>query len=134
MATRAFVDSIAKITDFELRSFAEDDTTQSLRSVIVEVRPTALGLKRDSLTDHFRDPGKRFEIQYGPLSGASEKDALDRLEAELRALGLFDAVRLNAASAFVVDVSPAQLRAISLLPQVGVIRPNRTHHAPMSRS
>ena len=38
--------------------------------------------------------------------------------------------RLNTARAFVVKVRPEQLRAISRLPLVGVIRPNRTHRVP----
>jgi len=54
---------------------------------------------------------------------------MDELEKELNALGLGnDLVRLSTASAFVVRVSPTQLRALFGLPLVGIIRPNRIHH------
>jgi hypothetical protein len=57
---------------------------------------------------------------------------MTKLERELKTMGLGRGlVRLNQAQAFVVHVSPEQLRALSESPLVGVIRPNRIHRMPL---
>jgi hypothetical protein len=58
---------------------------------------------------------------------------MDLLENGLKRLGLDrELVRLNVAQAFVLDVTPGQLRRILALPLVGRVRPNRTHRVPKS--
>jgi hypothetical protein len=123
------VNNAAKIADPELRIFAEDDEAPA-RSVIIEIKPVPLDLsfeRKSSSPRGFRQP----IANPNQVVSQGEKQAMDKLEGELTALGLGkDLVRLDTASAFVAKVSPEQLREISSLPLVGIIRPNRTHRTP----
>ena len=125
------VDAISKIIDPDLRNFAEDRGEHEPRSVIVELNATPLELPVDR-SQRSGLPRIRFSIPADASQVNEEHQAMDKLERELAALGLGnDLVRLNTASAFVVNVSSDQLRAVSTLPLVGVIRPNRRHRAPV---
>lgn len=125
------MDASAKIIDPDLRSFAEDGGTDEPRSVIVELNATPLDLLLEP-SRRLGPPRERVPIALGASHVKHEQKAMDKLERELAALGLGNnLVRLNTASAFVVNVSSDQLRAISSLPLVGIIRPNRTHRAPV---
>jgi len=64
-----------------------------------------------------------------PFDEDTERHHMDRLESELRKLIGDSFVRLDMAQAFVIDVTPEQLRAVAKLAKTGCIRPNRTHHA-----
>ena len=121
----------AKIEQPELREFAATENDSVRRSVIVELGGPApkvtLSKPSKSLTPW---AAARPEIlDFGDDSGQAE--AMNRLEHELSELGLArKPVRLDSAQSFVVNVTPEQLRAISSLPLVGIIRPNREHHGP----
>lgn len=53
---------------------------------------------------------------------------MDQLESDLKKIRLAEEpIRLDAAQAFVLTVTPEQLREISHHPLVGDIRPNRVH-------
>ena len=117
-----------KIEDPDLRQFAADDTGEP-RSVIVEL---------DAAPADIRPRGAlpRRQLPQGPESsgettagGNADTEAMNTLEQQLARLGV-NLVRLNAAHAFVVTLSPAQLRAICRLPGVAIVRPNRTHRVP----
>jgi hypothetical protein len=123
------VDPAAKITDPDLRVFAENADQRGIRSVIVELKAMPFEVVRRPHTR--RGDPLRYAIELSAPQLGDEKDQMDQLEQELSQLGIDDPTRLNTASAFVVNVSPRQLRAVSTLPLVGVIRPNRTHHAPL---
>lgn len=120
-----------KIVDPELQRFAAGPGADEVRSVIVELdmppetpRPKAL------------PPPRAAGRTRTSRSDTSTSSALmTRLHRALESLGLAgDLVQLTAAQAFVVTVSPEQLRELSKLPLVGIIRPNRTHRAPRSGS
>jgi hypothetical protein len=115
------------ITDRSLAEFAATDSDER-RSVIVELGvPLKVPLRPNGLRPY---PPPVEELPTNDRR-ADESDEMDRLAEELRAQGLAESlVRLNLAQAFVVTVTPAQLRIISGSPLVGVIRPNRTHRFP----
>jgi hypothetical protein len=54
---------------------------------------------------------------------------LDEIESRLLKLTRKTPTRLSYAEAFVLDVTPEQLREIATWPNIGKIRPNRVHHA-----
>jgi hypothetical protein len=117
-----------KIPDPSLRSFAERGDSDEPRSIIVELgmEPVALPSRELSSRPHVPPPARCESRDLINIEGHA--DSMRQLECELNALGLGgDLVRLNAAQAFVVNTNAAQLRALSRLPLVGVIRPNRTH-------
>ena len=79
-----------------------------------------------------RHPHLRVFALIGPRTFSAAVNFATALEQELKRLGLGrDLVRLNQAQAFVVNVSPVQLRALTESPLVGVIRPNRIHRMPL---
>lgn len=120
-----------KIQDDDLRSFAESDDTDRRETVIVEVESTPK-VRPPASTDHWRDPSSyRYAIEA--MESDEEGQAagsMDRLQRHFRELDLPDEpVRLDTAQAFVLDVTPGQLRQISEWSDVGPIRPNRTHYS-----
>jgi hypothetical protein len=123
-----------KIPDPELRCFAEGGGPDEPRSVLVE-----LVMDPAPIVPRGRVPRPRMQPSERPTPGGlldieGHADSMLRLETELRSLGLGDElVRLSVAQAFAVCATPAQLRALSRLPLVGVIRPNRTHRTPSGR-
>ena len=124
----------AKIVDAELCRFAATQDTDERRSVIVElgVAPTPIELTFDRRTglrprDRLAPRGDTDRMDLPDVEGHAE--FMDELQRQLSALA-GEAVRLDAAHAFVVSVTPVQLRALSLLPLAGIIRPNRRHYAP----
>lgn len=112
-----------KLTSSELKSFATQGEAHDTVSVIVE-----LGIPPAKLAPrpHGKLPPPNDEDN---LENFTEEDRLmDQLEEELAHLDLAEKpVRLNLAQAFVIELTPEQLRAVSQLPLAGIIRPNRTH-------
>ncbi len=118
----------ANIADGSLRDFVEENNPARRQSVIVELRATPVDLPTETVV-----PGRADRTQSKnttPQDSSGEQQAMDKLEKDLTGLGLKDLVRLDVASAFVVTVSPEQLRKVSTIPLVGVIRPNREHKIP----
>lgn len=114
-----------KIVEQDLRSFARSDDNAECRSVIVElnVPPARLEMQSGRRVPHRRST--KLDPNEIPRD---EKGAMDDLENKLHALGVTrNVTRLDVAQAFVVDLSPDQLRSVASLPAVGTIRPNRTH-------
>jgi hypothetical protein len=115
-----------KIRDPQLTEFAEGETTGTA-SVILELVPGSGPVAR---TEPGRGPGGSRSISIVAGDHEAEQRQMDRLERELTGIGLGPLVRLDAAHAFVTDATPGQLRAVTRLPLVGAIRPNRTHSVP----
>jgi len=121
----------SKIPDPELRDFVQAEESDEPRSVIVELEMGPPDLAPRQTVPRPRVPGRDRVAPFDLAKTEGHDGAMNQLERELLALGLAqDLVRLNAAQAFVVSASPAQVRIISRLPLVGVIRPNRTHRVP----
>ncbi|WP_165225055.1 hypothetical protein [Aquisphaera insulae] len=122
----------SKIDLGELRDFAAASGT-SRRSVIVEL--CGAGLKVPARPASRAMPPKSEVVPRGTRPDLGRGEAMDQLQQALGALGLArDVVRLDAAEAFVVSVTPAQLRDVAGLPLVGIVRPNRTHRASRKRT
>ena len=126
-----------KIVDTDLQEFAAAENADERRSVIVE-----LGLPPPTVPLSFPLESIPRASEVGPHSSPrvsladveGHGSAMDQLETSLRALGLEEPpLRLDSAQAFVVRVTPAQLRTISQWPLAGTIRPNRVHYAPPRR-
>jgi hypothetical protein len=126
-----------KIVDPALRDFAASNQSNERRSIIVElgvppaqvaVRPTRTPDGRQTIPEP-RTSGRLVPGSLADIEGYAA--FMDKLEEGIIGLGLAEKpVRLDAAQAFVMNVTPAQLRAISRWPLVGPIRPNRTHYIP----
>lgn len=121
-----------KITDRGLKDFAETSEPGQRRSVIVELNEPPLDFDPRRLFALDLRPPSKPRAPVDPPALIDEEAALEmgELGSELAALvGLeqSDLIRLDAARAFVLSVTPKQLRAAVHLPRVGVIRPNRTH-------
>jgi hypothetical protein len=120
-----------KIPDPELRRFAAAENEKEARSVIVELGMEQLLPATTEKLPRPRIPPRIGRESFDRIVAAEDTSGMSRLESELNSLGLsHDLVRLNTARSFVATVSPQQLRAISSLPLVGIIRPNRTHRIP----
>ena len=104
-------------------------------SVIVEAqRPEVVPLRRRAASaDALLPPRRRGSRTAAAAAPADEAPADDgsaasmaALQATLDALGLAAKARRNdLAGAFVVEVTPRQLRALAAAPAVQAIRPNR---------
>jgi|GEM_PF-4028515 len=124
---------LTKIEFAELRDFALGKSRSRRRSVIIELGGPVPEVTLRKPTRSFWNGGRPEIRSFGDGSGQAE--AMDRLEKGLSELGLAnELVRLDAAQAFVASVTPVQLRAITGMPLVGVIRPNRTHRTPREKS
>lgn len=113
-----------KTLDAELAKFASQDSKTTV-SVIVEM---ALPPSQVELTD--AGPGKgpvRPRVAL-PADESSWRDGMDALERQLRQLFGAAPVRLDPAQAFVVELTPDQLRTVMRLAEAGTIRPNRRHY------
>ena len=113
-----------KLVDPELAEFAEQGSTGRL-SVIVELAsepPQVVLADRGSI----EDSGRPYAAP--PIDEDALRQQMDTLETELKRLTAEPLVRLDVAQAFVVELSPEQLRAVSLLSETGCVRLNRTHH------
>jgi hypothetical protein len=118
-----------KILDEELRAFAEEGAPDARETVIVELGATPTVRPPESRDGWMSKGDYRSAIES--LEGfKDEGQAMDQLERAFDKLQLPQRpVRLDSAQAFVVDVTPDQLRTISDWDLVGPIRPNRTHRA-----
>jgi hypothetical protein len=126
-----------KIRDAELREFASRLDEEEQRSVIVE-----LGVPSPRLELNKQWPIRKKEspteaesavnLQRTDLADVEgNSGAMATLERAILAIGIPNKpIRLNAAHAFVMDVTPAQLRAISASSLVGGILRNRKHFVP----
>jgi hypothetical protein len=123
-----------KIPDPSLKSFAEGGDPDEPRSIIVELAMELMSLAPRDLSRRPQVPLPARPDSQNLMEIEGHADSMRRLESELNALGLgSDLVRLSVAQSFVVSATPAQLRALSQLPLVGVVRPNRTHRVPFPR-
>jgi hypothetical protein len=119
-------DSCKKIRDSALREFADANATEDRHSVIVELAaPPEIGLRsvKPGPPKRSESPKSAAKVQLTP-----RKSLMDKLARKISGVSQ-DAVRLDAAEAFVLSVTPDELRAICEIPLVGAVRPNRTHHA-----
>jgi hypothetical protein len=124
-----------KIRDAELREFASRSDEEEQRSVIVElgVPSPRLKLKPWPMIKKGTVPETESAVKMprGDLADIEgHARAMETLEKAILATGIQKPVRFNAAHAFVIDVTPAQLRAISSSPLVGAILRNRRHVVP----
>jgi hypothetical protein len=124
----------AKISDYELRNFAEYGETSELRSVIVEVDVPPRAIPRSEWQKTPWKKGSSPRSTDYPLLNEervikNDEQLMNQLEEKLMSLNLLEKpVRLDIAQAFVINVTPEQLRVISRFPLAGLIRPNRVHH------
>ena len=118
-----------KIDDADLRSFAEHGGPTDHASVIVELDQTPTVRPGDATGGWSGDAGYRVPIEA--LEGFDDEGTgMDELEKALQGLELAATpVRLDSAQAFVLNVTPDQLKAIADWDLVGPIRPNRRHYA-----
>ncbi len=115
-----------KIVDASLRRFAALKTAKP-QTVIVELgaEPPQLGLRETTPR-----PRKRLARKTCLKDVEGHASEMDQLEVDLKKIDLPEKpIRLDAAQAFLVTLTPAQLRQILDHPLVGNIRPNRIHHA-----
>jgi hypothetical protein len=112
-----------KILDPELVKFAEQDKEDTV-SVIIELPVEQAQIE---LTE--TRPNEDIFVPFAtlPIDEDTERQKMDQLESELKKLGVDNLIRLDTAWAFVVDLTPSQLRAVSLLANTGYVRLNRTH-------
>jgi len=112
-----------KITDPGLAEFAEKDSTETL-NVIVE-----LYFRPDRIPKEERPsvPGMKRPVLVLPADEAEARKGMDRLEQSLKSLTTGRILRLDTAKAFVLDLTPVQLRSVLRLTEVGWVRPNRKH-------
>jgi hypothetical protein len=116
----------SKIDDESLQAFAES-SDKTFRSVIVELAIPPIEVLRP-----WGKTPPRFEQAKSakPSDRAADKKPLmDKLGRSLKRIAK-DVVRIDAADAFVLSVSPEQLREIKEMPLVGSVRPNRAHFRP----
>jgi hypothetical protein len=118
-----------KIVDADLRSFVEHGGLDDRASVIVELSQTPTVRPGESSSGWFENTGYRVPIEA--LEGFDDEGSgMDELEKALQGLDLAATpVRLDSAQAFVLQVTPDQLKAIADMELVGPIRPNRRHYA-----
>ena len=125
---------LAALRDDALAAFAARSSGRV--SVIVEAqRPEVVPLRRRAASaDALLPPRRRGSRTAATAAPADEAPADDgssaasmaALQATLDALGLAAKARRNdLAGAFVVEVTPRQLRALAAAPAVQAIRPNR---------
>jgi hypothetical protein len=112
-----------KILDSELVKFAESYTNKRI-SVVVEifVEPPQVELTKTGIDADTVRPLKTL-----PIDVNTERQRMDKMEIELKKLIVGEVVRLETAQAFVADLTPDELCAVSLLPDTGYLRPNRKH-------
>jgi hypothetical protein len=108
----------AELADFAQRKGA--DTQSVLIELAVEEPPV-------KFTDRASDGDPRRPWLAEPLDEDAVMAKMDALQQELARLVGPKFVRLDIAQAFVVNVTPEQLRAVTRLHDVGCVRPNRTH-------
>jgi hypothetical protein len=111
-----------KMTD-HLRAFAESAADGRL-SVLIE-----LAAKPPQVLVGERPWGQleRRALSIGKRDDKAIARRMARLEKALGAI-VGETLRLDAAEAFVAEVTPAQLREITRLGDVGQVRANRRHH------
>jgi hypothetical protein len=120
-----------KIPDTDLRDFVKAGGHNGRRSVIVELGVDPVPIEpRDPLGPPMIPAPRKDQVASRDdlINIEGNAASMKQLEDELVSLGLGrDLVRLEAAQAFVLTVTPDDLRAVARLPLVGVIRPNRVH-------
>lgn len=125
-----------KISDSALRDFAEEGETTERRSIIIELDLPPQAVARSEWRKAPWEKGSF--LGSGKISPSDETEDcqketefMNKLEEKLDSFDLPEKpVRLDSAQAFVVSVTPEQLRTISQFPLTGLIRPNRAHRIP----
>jgi len=124
----------AKLHGQDLRDLVEAGEPEMRTSVIVEIKST------QTAAPHSYDAWREAPLSPDEIAQIDRADdatlTMDRVETQLKGLDLPKGpIRLDAAEAFVLSVTPSQLREISSWDLVGAIRPNRTYTAaPPTRS
>jgi hypothetical protein len=115
----------SKIQDDSLQSFAALPGGER-QSVIAELDAPVSSLPRNM--GGKVPPAKSVKCGGDQAAEITQHAQLmDQLEQQLVSIVRKKPVRLNAAEAFVLNVSPDELRAVCELGLVGAVRPNRTH-------
>lgn len=120
--------SRGKIQEPDLHLFAEEGDVQDRRSVIVELKAPPAQLAMNNQTRHRSTRTYKELIPEESQANTRVRADMDQLEHKLCSLGLSQPVRLDLAQAFVVNVTPEQLRKIASLESVDAIRPNHIHY------
>jgi hypothetical protein len=115
--------SEGKLADRELVAFANQVDDNNTLSVLIEVATNA----QVQLEESRVDGNSRRSAVAMPSDETAERQRMDQLEEKLIRQLKEKPVRLDAAQAFVADLTPQQLRAVSSWNEVGYVRPNRTH-------
>ncbi len=115
--------NLKKIMDEELVAFAKQDEEGTV-SVIIEILAEDAQIE---MSQTGSDEDRFAPIAAPPSDEKALGHKMDKLEKELENLNVDNLTRLDTAQAFVADVTSSQLRAVSLLENVGYVLPNRTH-------
>ena len=115
--------NLEKIMDEELVAFAKQDEEGTV-SVIIEILAEDAQIE---MSQTGSDEDRFAPIAAPPIDEKALTHKMDKLEKELENLCADNLIRLDTAQAFVADVTSSQLRAVSLLENVGYVLPNRTH-------
>jgi hypothetical protein len=132
-ATSTLPVTLEKIVDAGLRSFALSSGQVDRQSVIVELAGPARVPTRSNEVPRREAPTRHGRlVKKGPAAAPTltpHGTLMDELESQIAGRVSPRFVRLNAAEAFVLDVTPDQLRALCDLRLVGTVRPNRVRRA-----
>ncbi len=115
--------NLEKIMDEELVAFAKQDEEGTV-SVIIEILAEDAQIE---MSQTGSDEDRFAPIAAPPIDEKALRHKMDKLEKEIENLCPDNLIRLDTAQAFVADVTSSQLRAVSLLENVGYVLPNRTH-------
>lgn len=97
----------------------------TIRGNLLRAFAKSMGRRRISV---IVEPQKRPLAIRGPAGPIVTKRSTNALRADLAKLGLLDRARaIGLISAFVLEVTPRQLRLIASAPSVQSIRPNMMH-------
>jgi hypothetical protein len=123
-----------RLSHVELREFAAQTEGTDRRSVIVELDAPPADVDATPLEFSRPRPPRRDELCHAgrkPDEALETAADMNRLGRSLEKLELDKPpVRLDYAQAYILSVTPDQLRSITHMPGVGLVRPNRTHHVP----
>lgn len=124
-----------KISDNGLRDFAEKGEASERRSIIVELDiPPRTPVRPEWQRTPWKKGAYSSELMDSLAAGEERENkndlkSMNQLEEKLAGLDLPEKpVRLDSAQAFVLSVTPEQLRTISNFSLAGLIRPNRVHY------
>lgn len=112
-----------KVPDPDLRSFGDGDSDEQ-RSVLIELEVPPPDLL---IGDRGWGPPSQRALAIEKRDDQATADRMTRLREKLVGILRHEPFRLDMAEAFVADVTPAELREVAQLGEVGQIRANRRH-------